>query len=151
GSEPIQAQVICGQHSPVQGWASRIYGERRESPVLKASIHGNAPVSMMSFLAPGVQPLQSRRLKANTTRAIAAAIRDQGYEDVVVMGVENGDLKFNDCLMRGELFWMRMEDGNLRRVFAVNAYAFRRAGQTIFESGEMIPYVQVDFCDNGIL
>jgi hypothetical protein len=151
GSEPIQAQVICGQHDPLQGWTSRVYGERRESPVLQASIHGKAPISMMSFLVPSAEPVQSRRLKSNTTRAIAAAIRDHDYDDIVVMAVEDGDLQFNDCLMRGEFFWMRMEEGNLRRVFAVNAHAFRHAGQTVFESSEMIPYVQVDFSENGII
>src|SRR5262249_3303747 len=36
-SEAIQAEVICGEKGRIQGWASGEYGERRASPVLKAS------------------------------------------------------------------------------------------------------------------
>jgi len=150
-SERIQAEVTCGQRDPIQGWASQIYGEHQESAVLKASVHSDAPVSMMSFLVQGAEPVQSRRLKTNTTHAVAAAIRNGDYDDIAVMAVEDGDLQFNDYFMRGEFFWMRMEQGRLRRLLAVNAYAFRHAGQPVFESAEVIPYVQVGFWENGIL
>jgi hypothetical protein len=44
-----------------------------------------------------------------------------------------------------------MENGNLRRLLAVNARSFKYAGETVFESREVIPYVQAYFWDNGIV
>jgi hypothetical protein len=150
-SEAIRAEAICGQRTPIQGWASRIYREHHASPVLKASVHGNAPVSMMSFLCPGNEPLQSRRFKSNTARAIAASMRDEDYDDIAVMAADDGDLRLMDYVMRGEFFWMRLEKGNLRRLLAVNARSFSFAGEVVFESEQVIPYVHVYFWENGIL
>jgi hypothetical protein len=67
------------------------------------------------------------------------------------MAIEDGDLHLMDCDMRGEFFWLRMEGGSLRRLFAVNAYSFKYTGAPVFEGNEVIPYVQVSFCENGIL
>jgi hypothetical protein len=150
-SEVVNAEAVCGQHRPIQGWTSRVYGERRASPVLKASVRGFAPVSMMTFIVPGNEPICSRRFKANSTRTIAAAIRDGQYDDIVVMSVEDGDLHLIDFSMRGEFFWLRTENGVLRRLLAVNAHSFSYAGETIFEGNEAIPYVQAYFWENGIL
>ena len=77
-------------------------------------------------------------------------IRDGGYDDVAVTCAEDDDPQFMDGVMRGE-FWMRMENGNLQRVLAVNAYSFSRGGETVFESKTAIPYVQVYFWENGIV
>jgi len=151
GSGPIQAEAVCGQTNPIQGWASCRYGERHPSPVLRASMRRAAQALMMTLLVPGKEPTQSRRFNANTSQAIAAVIRDGGYDDVAVTCAEDGDLQFMDCVMRGEFFWMRMENGNLQRVLAVNAYSFSHGGETVFESKTAIPYVQAYFWENGIV
>ena len=52
GSAAIRAEALCGQTDPIQGWASRSYGERRPCPVLKASARGSAPLAMLSFMIP---------------------------------------------------------------------------------------------------
>ena len=150
-SQAVRAEAICGQHEPIQGWASRLYGERCASPVLKASVHGVPPVLMMSFLVPGNDPISSRRFKANTSQTIAAAISDGDYDDIVVTAVQDGELRLTDYTMRGEFFWLRTERGGLRRLFAVNAYSFSYAGETVFESERAVPYVQASFCDKSIL
>jgi hypothetical protein len=151
GSEPVRTAVECGQHRPIQGWWSQQYGQRGASSVLRASIHSRAPVSMLSLLVPGKKPTQSRRFKANTNRTIAAAIRDGDYEDLVVMASQDGDLHLLDCVMRGEFFWLRTENGSLRRLLAVNAYSFTHAGETVFQSTAPIPYLQAHFWDDGIV
>jgi hypothetical protein len=150
-SHPVRASVVCGRRAPIQGWASRAYGERRASPVLKARIHGTAPLVMMSFVIPGGEPAHSCRFKANSPHTIAAAIRDGDYRDIAVVAVEDGDLRFMEYAMRGEFFWLRTEGGGLRRLLAVNAYSFSYAGQTVFESLQPIPYLQVSFWENGML
>jgi hypothetical protein len=150
-SETVRAEALCGQTDPIQGWASRVYGERHASPVLKASVHAPSPVLMMSFLVPGNQTAQSQRFKSNTTHAIAAGIRGGDYDDIAVMTVEDGDLHFMEYEMRGEFFLLRLEAGTIRRLVAVNAFTFRHVGETIFDSNDMIPYVQVFFWENGIV
>ena len=106
---------------------------------------------MMSFLVPGNDPIASRRFKANTSQTIAAAISDGDYDDIVVTAVQDGELRLTDYTMRGEFFWLRTERGGLRRLFAVNAYSFSYAGETVFESEQAVPYVQASFCDKSIL
>jgi hypothetical protein len=150
-SDAVQAEAICGVTDPIQGWSSRLYGERHASPVVRASVQGISPVSMMSFLMPGNVAMHSRRFRSNPKHAIAAAMEYEDTNDVAVMALEDGDLRFMDYLMRGEFFLFRHESGCLRRLVAVNAYSLSYAGETIFESNEMIPYVQVYFWENGLV
>lgn len=150
-SAPLRASVECGQYEPIQGWSSQRYGERVPSPVLRASVREEAPVSMMSFLVPGKRSVESRRFQANSNHAMAAAIRDGEFDDVAATIAIDGDLNMLDCTMRGEFFWMRMQNGNLCRLLAVNASSFKYGGETVFESKEPIPYVQAYFWDNGIV
>jgi hypothetical protein len=151
GSGPMRAEAVCGQTNPIQGWASRRYGERHPSPVLRASMRSPAPVSMMTFLVPGNEATHSRRFLGNSKHAIAAVIRDGAYDDIAVTCLEDGQFQLIDCAMRGEFFWMRMENGNLQRLLAVNACSFSYAGETVFESQVPLPYVQVHFWDNGMV
>ena len=53
--------------------------------------------------------------------------------------------------MRGEFFWMRLENGNLCRLLAINARFFKFGGETVFDSKEPIPYVQAYFWESGIV
>jgi hypothetical protein len=78
-------------------------------------------------------------------------VRDGDYDDIAVLAIEDGDLHMLDCVMRGEFFWMRMENGNLRRLLATNARFFQYGGETVFDSDQVIPYVQADFWDDGIV
>jgi hypothetical protein len=147
----VRAAAVCGQVNPIQGWSSRMYGERSPSPVLQASVHGTAPVAMISFIVPGLDGGRSRRMKTNTNLAIAASVKDGDCDDLVVLAMEDGELHFLDYVMRGELFWLRTSEGRLRRIFALNARFFSCGGETIFESGCVIPYVQAHFWENGIV
>jgi hypothetical protein len=154
-SEAVNAEAVCGQHEPIQGWASPLYGEQRASPVLKASVHGAAPVSMMSLIVPCLtrtsEPLRCHRFKSNDNHVTAIAVRDGEYDDLVVTSLEDGDLHFMDYVMRGEFFWMRTQNGSLCRLLAVNAHSFSFGGETVFESKTPLPYVQAYVWENGIV
>jgi hypothetical protein len=147
----IQADVMCGQREPIQGWSSTLYGERHVSPVLRASVRDVPAVAMISFLVPGNEPVRSQRFKSNTNAAIAAAIEQGDYKDVVVMAGEDGDLHFMGHAMRGEFFWMRFDGANVCRMFAVNAHSFACGNDIIFDSEQAIPYVQAHFWENGVM
>jgi Heparinase II/III-like protein len=147
----VRAEVECGQRRPLQGWSSERYGERHPSPLLCASMRAATPVSMMSFLVPGKQPAESRRLQVNSSAAVAALIRDGDADDVAVTTAVDGELHMFDCMMRGEFFWMRMQNGNLARLLAINARFFKHGDEIVFESEEPVPYVQAYFWEDGIV
>jgi hypothetical protein len=151
GSGPVQAAAVCGETDPIQGWSSRRYGERRPSPMLRTTLRGFTPAAMLSFLIPGDEPRRSRRFEAGSTNAIAAAVREGKYDDVAVMSMDDRELRLMDCLMKGEFFWMRTEDGTLKQLLAVNVRKFSYAGEVVFESQEPSPYVVAHFWDNGIV
>jgi hypothetical protein len=154
-SEGVNAEAVCGQNEPIQGWASRLYGEHRASPVLKASVHAAVPVSMLSFVVPfltrGSEPARCVRFKSNSNHATAVLIKDGEHDDLVVTALEDGELRFMDYVMRGEFFWLRTQQGSLRRLLAVNAYSFRFGGETVFEHNMAVPYVQAYVWENGIV
>jgi hypothetical protein len=151
GSAVVRAEAVCGQVAPLQGWASRRYGERHPSPVLQASMRATAPVSMMTLMMPGTAPAQSRRFNENSNHAIAAVIRNAEFDDIAVMCREDRDFHLNDCVMRGEFFWLRLQNGDLQHLVAVNAKSFSRADENVFESQSSIPYVQAYFWEEGIV
>jgi hypothetical protein len=150
-SGPLQAEAVCGQVAPIQGWSSHCYGERKPSPVLRATLTGFAPVGMMSFLIPGEEARPSRRFESGGGSTIGAAVRDGDYDDIAIMSMEGAELHLIDCVMRGEFFWLRTENGALKQLLAVNARSFKHAGETIFESPQLIPYVTAYFWENGIV
>ncbi len=106
---------------------------------------------MMSFVVPGREPKRSRRFQANGGNAIAAAISDGDYDDISIMSSGDSELKLIDYTMRGEFFWMRLQNGTLKQLLAVNAHSFSCAGETIFEGRETIPYVMAHFWENGMV
>jgi Heparinase II/III-like protein/Heparinase II/III N-terminus len=150
-SAALHVAVECGRQRPIQGWASEKYGERHPSPVLCASIREEPPVSMMSFLVPAKEFVESRRLGTTSSHATAVAIRDGDFDDVAVTIAIDGDLSMFDCKMRGEFFWIRRENGRICRLLAVNAFSFQYGDEIVFESKQPIPYVQAHFWDSGIV
>jgi hypothetical protein len=119
--------------------------------VLRAGMHGFPPAGLMSFLVPGTEPVHTRRFPGGAGKVIAVALRNGHYDDVAVMSMEDADMQLIDCSMRGEFFWMRLENGTLRQLLAVNAHTFSYAGEQVFQSAEVIPYVQAYFWDNGMV
>jgi Heparinase II/III-like protein/Heparinase II/III N-terminus len=149
-SGPLRAEAVCGQTGPIQGWCSNRYGERRPSPVLRATLHEFVPATMLAFLVPGARPARSRRFDLGDRSAVAAAIRDGEHDDIAVVSSGRSELHLIDCAMKGEFFWLRTENGVLKQLFAVNARAFTYGGEKVFDSREPT-YVVAHFWDNGIV
>src|SRR5262245_23326250 len=105
----------------------------------------------MSFLVPRNDAAPSFRIKASSNRVIAASVRDGEFEDIAVVAMEDGEMHLLDCVMRGEFFWMRMQQGRLCRVLAVNAHSFSYAGETVFQHEDPAAWVQAHFCEDGMV
>jgi hypothetical protein len=151
GAGPIQAEATCGHIEPIQGWTSRQYGTRQPSPVLSAKMRGPAPAAVLTFLVPGMPTTRSRQLEVQGGRGIAAVLRDQKYDDIAILSVQDSTLRLMDYTLRGEFFWIRTENGVLRRLLAVNARFFSNNGDEIFSSDKVIPYVDVHFWETGMV
>jgi hypothetical protein len=149
----MHAEAICGQLSPIQGWTSSRYGEKKPAPMLKGSIQASAPVAAMTFLLPGAgNGLRTRRLQVAGGRALAAVVRDGEFEDICVLSLEpSATLQLMDFSMSGECFWLRTENGALRQLLAVNASSFSSAGETVFREKDPISHVMAHLWENGIV
>jgi len=150
---PMHAEALCGQISPIQGWASSRYGERKPAPVFKGTVRGFAPVSSLAFVRPGMEPgLKTRRLTVSGGRALSAVVRDGEFEDLCVMAIDRSDeLRLMDFSMTGEFFWMRTQNGVLRQLLAVNASSFAACGEVVFREREPISHMIVHLWDNGMV
>jgi hypothetical protein len=150
---PMHAEALCGQITPIQGWTSSRYGERKPAPVFKGTVRGFAPVGSLAFLVPGAGAnLRTRRLNASGGRAICAVLRDGNFEDICVASIDNSaELRLLDFAMAGEFFWLRTENGVLRRLLAINARLFASSGDVIFGESTPISHVMVHIWDNGMV
>jgi hypothetical protein len=150
---PMHAEAQCGQISPIQGWTSSRYGERKPAPVFKGTVRGFAPVGAIAFLTAGHgTTLRTRRLVVSGGRGLAAVVRDGRYEDICVTSMDSSaELRLMDFTMAGEFFWLRTENGVLRRLLAVNAQSFQVSGDVIFRENTPISHVMVHAWDNGMV
>jgi hypothetical protein len=150
-SGPIQTHVDCSQYGPVQGWTSKRYGERQASPVLTATLKSFTPAVAMTVLsAAGDSPL-SQRIATRTANSLAVAFRDRDYEDRCVFSPDSREIVLSNCRMRGEVFWMRSQQGVLKQLVGINAASFTVNGEVLFESDKPIPYVVVHLWENGMV
>jgi hypothetical protein len=150
---PMHAEALCGQIAPIQGWTSSRYGERKPAPVFKGTVRGFAPVGALAFLVPGTGTnLRTRRLNISGGRSLSAVVRDGIFEDICVSSTDSSaELHLMDFSMAGEFFWLRTENGALRRLLAVNALSFAISGEVIFRSQSPISHVMVHVWENGMV
>ena len=151
-SGPLQAEATCGQIDPVQGWGSGRYGGRKPCPVLSTKLQSVAPASMITILAPNAERPSSHRVDVRgKPNANAVSFCDRDFEDLSVFVPDAAETRIGEYTMRGELFWIRSQEGSLKQIVAINAKAFSIGGETIFENDEPIPYVLVHFWENGLV
>jgi len=156
----MHAEALCGQISPIQGWSSSRYSERRPAPVFKGSVRSVAPVGAMAFLIPqkhagagsGEGSVKTRRLNVAGGQALAAVVRDGEFEDLCVLAIDTtAKLRVMDFTMTGEFFWLRLENGTLRQLLAVNASSFSSAGEVIIDESRKISHVMAHLWENGMV
>jgi len=140
------AEILRGETEPIAGWASRGYGGKNPCCTLRATLTGAAPAAAMTFIttqAPnGSRDPVFRQLAVESGSGIACVYEHHGFEDIAVLSTGDSEMAVADFRMRGEFFWMRLEDGELKRVLAVRATNLDRAGLNIFRRSEPGLYVE---------
>jgi hypothetical protein len=139
------AEMVRGETAPIAGWASRGYGGKRACSTLRATLTGQAPAAAMTFLAHSPNASRDpvvRRLAVESGSGIACAYEHHGFEDIAVLSTGDSEMSVADFRMRGEFFWMRLEEGELRQVLAVRAISLDRGGLNVFRRSEPGFYVE---------
>jgi len=85
-----------------------------------------------------------RRLKVEHGTGLACSYKHDGFEDIAVVSTSDSEIAVADFQMRGEFFWMRLEGGLLKQVFATQACNMDRNGRSIFRRPEPGPYLWVN-------
>jgi hypothetical protein len=154
-SGPLSAEATCGQTDPIQGWASRRYGERKPSPVLCAKLQSSTPATVMTVLAPGAEPVACRRISAGSrnrnSTVIATSVTHGDYNDVCLFSPDGAEACVGETTMRGEICWMRSQKGMLKQIVAINAKALSIRDDVIFENQEPMPYVLAHIWENSMV
>lgn len=148
-SEPFtSAELIRGETGRIGGWASHGYGEKHPCSTLRATLNGAVPVAAMTFLAreqeDGLREPFIRRLKMESGSGLACSYEHDGFEDIAVISTGDSEIAVADFRMRGEFFWLRLENGVLKQVLAVQARSLDRSGRSIFKRSEPGPYLWIN-------
>jgi hypothetical protein len=97
----------------------------------------------MTFLVPTPDRLRDlvvRRLTVERGSGIACSYQHDGFEDIAVLSTCDSEMVVADFRMRGDFFWLRLEDGVLKQVLAVGPSVLDRGGRCIFQRSEPGPY-----------
>jgi uncharacterized heparinase superfamily protein len=144
---PVQsAKLIRGESAPPGGWASRGYGQKQPCSVLRVTLAGLMPAVVLTCLVrsdgnaghgpDGLVASQFKRARLEKGQGIACSRRHSGYEDVTVFSTGDREIEVADYRMRGEFFWLRREDGDVRQALAIRACSLEHGGREVFRRSE---------------
>ena len=158
-SAPMTAALACGQSTPIQGWISSRYGEKKPAPVLRLNLCSKAPVAVVSVLVPFViaadqqakWPLPESYVTTLAAGAgsIACKVKHRTREDLVIYSIHDSILKVEDGTFQGELFWLRKDRGVMRDLFARNARSMEYREHSLFHSSTPLESVWKQFGEDA--
>jgi hypothetical protein len=132
-SEPSAANLIQGQTEPIEGWVSHGYGAMEPGATLRVRMTGSASAASITLVAPVRKAPVVTRLKVDSGEAIACSYEYQGFTDIAVLSSGESDVQVAGFVMRGEFFWLRLEQGLLRETFAIRGGRITRAATNLLE------------------
>ena len=114
-STALRARVLEGELSPVQGWVSARYGERRPAPVLELTMDTDVPVAALTVLSPDgrADGLALRRFAGVLELKLGA----EGHADEIVLSTARSD---------DELVWRRRSAGVVTQLLTAGAGGVKR-------------------------
>lgn len=132
-SGPMTADLVRGESTPIRGWASPGYGEKKPAQSLCARLASPAPASAMTFLAAGSNVGLVQRLNVDAKDAIACSYRRGDFLDIVVFSAGASEVAVAEFRMRGEFIWLRMEGAVLRQAAAVRTRSLYLGARNLLE------------------
>jgi hypothetical protein len=131
-SAPFRTELLRGQEQPIQGWASRRYGERTPALTLRIAFRSVLPAAVITLLIPSAndraQPHYEIAPVSSSADGLACRIQRGGRTDLAAWASEQAEFDFMKLSMRAEFCWLRIEEGAPERLFAVNASRIVRDG-----------------------
>ena len=151
-SAPLKFEIIRGQSTPIQGWVSSRYGEKKPALTLRVTFCSHVPAAIVSILAPfgaDSDQLAARQNRegwecsgvAAGQQAIACSVKQGKREDLMIFSMQDCKLDVRDYKLQGELFWLHSEQAVLEKLFAVNARSFQTLERTLFQNIDSQSYV----------
>jgi heparinase II/III-like protein len=144
---PLETELLQGQVAPIGGWASPGYGAREPSSTLHARLSAVAPAAAITLLVPclpasatELQDHAIERLHVDGEGVIACVHRHGPFEDLAIFSAGDTEFEVADFRMRGEFFWLRIEDGALKQVLAIRAWNCTRSRNVVFQRSEAGTY-----------
>ena len=132
-SGPLSTEILCGQTTPIGGWVSCGYGDKQAGSTLHATLTGTAPAVAMTLLAPASTGAVVHGLSVAAGSAIALSYSHQGFEDLAVVSTGDGEIRVADFCMQGDFFWLRLENGVLKRAITIRAASLTHNGRNVLE------------------
>ncbi len=140
-SRPLQAELVCGGTSPIEGWRSTRYGRKTPCPTLRVAFSGPVPAAALTFLAPLVKTgapgrppcFETMQLPLKSGNGLACAIRFDRVQDLVIFSATDASVQVGDFKACGEFFWVRLEDGVWKQVLATQARFLTIGEESIFQ------------------
>jgi hypothetical protein len=132
-SGPMSADLVRGETTPIRGWLSHGYGEKKPTQSLRTRLAASAPASAMTFLAVGPNEPVVRRLNVEAGDAIACAYQYAGFRDIVVYSSGADDVTVAEVRMRGQFVWLRMKGSVIRQAAAIRTSSLYVDGRNLLE------------------
>jgi hypothetical protein len=130
-SEPMVAEELCGETTPIGGWLSRGYGEKHPSTALRATMRASTPAGAITLLAPASKMPLVKALKVDGGSAVACSYESEGFKDVSVLSAGDSEIEVGNFRMQGNFFWLRTEGGVLKQVMAMGARSLLSDGRNV--------------------
>ncbi len=146
----MDAKVIEGQASPLQGWYSADYGHREPAPVLMATMRAALPQQMHWILWP--VPAAWARLRSLPGAGARVAVETEAWTDFfVVRGGETPADAAAELTTDAELAYTRRErSGSFGKLAVINGCCVDFGSQPLLRAESMLDELEVTR-ENGAL
>jgi len=147
GGAPVDARIISGSVSPIQGWTSDRYGRKVAAPVLNASFTCSVPAGTITAIMPAADPtdlfdaVTVQRLDLAEGAGAGCTITRGARTDLFVISPDGSEVTAAGFRMVGEFFWIRTVGNSMKHFLALEAKHLSAKNKIIFNTREQVPYL----------
>lgn len=124
-SDRLNTVLLHGENSPVGGWTSTGYGEKQPSSTQRSTLTGVAPAAVITLIVPGTDRPQVEQLDVGGG-GIACSVKRGRLRDIIIFCADATEIRLAGFRVRGEFFWLRLDNGVLKKSVAIRASELTR-------------------------